>query len=113
MNETSKALLEVRLLSKWELTVIEEIDRQLASKREQQVFIDFFFFGRGLKFSNCLLVTGKISKDVFLLVHRYSSLEICSIEGTQLNLGTAEILICILTLQRLKGSRYPALQRKH
>lgn len=47
MNETSKALLEVQLLSKWELTVIEEIDGQLASKREQQVFIEFFSFREG------------------------------------------------------------------
>lgn len=64
----------------------------------EQVFIDFLR-GSGLKFGDCLLVMGKISKDVFLLVLRYSSLEICSIEGTQLNLGTAEILVCILTLK--------------
>lgn len=51
MNETGKALLELQLLSKWELTAIKEIDTQLASQREQQAFINFVFWS-GLKFGN-------------------------------------------------------------
>jgi hypothetical protein len=58
-------------------------------------------FWGGLKFSNFLFAMGTVWKDVFLLAHKHSSLEVLQANGWSLNPRTTEFLLqpassCIL-----------------